>query len=173
MTLALLPGSFDPVTHGHLQVVRQAALLFSHVRVVVAVHPTKAPWFSLDERVALFADAVAHMPQVSVDGTTALIPDYAREVGARVVVRGVRGAADAEAEQRLACLYREANPALSVVLLPADNVVKEVSSTELKATMMRGDDVTGLCPPHVAAALAARWAKRQLQREEGAHVDAQ
>ncbi len=92
MSIAVYPGSFDPVTLGHLSVIRQAARLYPHVVVLVAINPEKRGLFSIEERVLLVRDSVKRFPNVSVDATEGLVVDYAREIGATVLVRGLRGA---------------------------------------------------------------------------------
>src|SRR5687767_10019493 len=98
MTIAVYAGTFDPPTEGHVTVVRQAARLFAHVRVLIAVHPSKKPLFEIDERVAMLREVLGDMPTVSVGATTGLVVDHARHIGATHLVRGLRDAADASWE---------------------------------------------------------------------------
>ncbi|GEL72949.1 MULTISPECIES: pantetheine-phosphate adenylyltransferase [Myxococcus] len=156
MTIAVYAGSFDPVTAGHMSVVRQAARLFGHVVVVVAVNPDKQSLLSADERVALLREAVAHHPNVTVARTQGLIVDFARDIGASVLLRGVRGATDAQFETTLAQNNRALAPELSTLFLPAEAHLAEVSSSGLKARVARGEDVSAFCPPAVAAKLRER-----------------
>ncbi|NVJ07291.1 pantetheine-phosphate adenylyltransferase [Myxococcus sp. AM001] len=156
MTIAVYAGSFDPVTAGHMSVVRQAARLFGHVVVVVAVNPDKESLLSADERVALLREAVAHHPNVTVARTQGLIVDFARDIGASVLLRGVRGATDAQFETTLAQNNRALAPELSTLFLPAEADLAEVSSSGLKERVARGEDVSAFCPPAVAAKLRER-----------------
>ncbi|WP_375757652.1 pantetheine-phosphate adenylyltransferase [Corallococcus exercitus] len=156
MTIALYAGSFDPVTAGHLSVVRQAARLFSHVVVVVAVNPNKRTLLTAEERMALIREAVARHPNVSVTFTEGLIVELAREIGASVLLRGVRGATDAQFETELAQMNRALAPELSTLFLPAEAHLAEVSSSALKERLTRGEDVSAYCPPAVAAKLRER-----------------
>lgn len=156
MTIALYAGSFDPVTAGHLSVIRQAARLFGHVVVVVAVNPAKQYLLSAEERVALVREAVALHPNVTVASTDGLIVDYARNIGASVLLRGVRGATDAQFETELAQTNRALAPELSTLFLPAEAHLAEVSSSGLKERLARGEDVSAFCPPAVAAKLRER-----------------
>ena len=97
MTIAVYAGSFDPITAGHESIVRQAARIFSHVRVLVAVNPSKDVLFETDERVEMIAQTFRRMPQVSVDSTDGLVVEYARDMGASYLIRGVRGATESGA----------------------------------------------------------------------------
>jgi len=158
MTIALYPGTFDPITSGHLSVVKEAVRLFAHVRVLIAVHPTKEPLFSLEERISLAREAVGPMPTVSVDGTDGMVVDYARAIGATVLVRGLRGAADAAYETRMAQTNRELAGEVLTVMLPAEPALSMVSSSELKRRAAAGEPIDEFCPPVVARRLVARLA---------------
>lgn len=159
MSIAVYAGTFDPITTGHLSVVMQAVRLFSHVRVLVAVHPDEEPLFDLGERVALARDAVGPVPTVSVDGTTGLVVDYARRIGATVLVRGLRGAADAADETDLAQQNHELAPEIATVMLPAEPELSMVSSSELEARAERGEPTERYAPDVVAERLRARVAE--------------
>lgn len=159
MTIAVYAGTFDPITLGHLSVVREAVRLFAHVRVLVAVHPDKTPLFDLEERIGIAREAVGPMPTVSVDGTTGLVVEYARAIGATVLVRGLRGAADAAYETGLAQQNREVAPEIATVMLPSEPRFSVVSSSEVKARAERGEDITAFAPPVVVAHLAARFGR--------------
>jgi len=156
MTIAIYAGTFDPITTGHLSVVKEGVRLFAHVRLLIAVHPDKEPLFSLEERVALAREAVGPMPTVSVDGTSGYVVEYARAIGATVLVRGLRGAADAAYETELAQQNRSLAPEITTVMLPAEPSLSMVSSSELKERAARGEDIGAYAPPVVAARLAER-----------------
>ncbi|AKQ64642.1 Phosphopantetheine adenylyltransferase [Myxococcus hansupus] len=158
MTIAVYAGSFDPVTAGHMSVIRQAARLFSHVVVVVARNPDKQTLLTAEERMALIREAVTHHPNVTVAFARGLIVDFARDIGASVLLRGVRGAMDAQFETTLAQNNRALAPELSTLFLPAEAHLAEVSSSGLKARVARGEDVSAFCPPAVAAKLQERLA---------------
>lgn len=156
MPIALYAGSFDPPTEGHLSVVRAAAAMFERLVAVVAVNPEKQPLFSGEERVSLLQQCVADLPHVSVAFTTGYVVHLARLHGATVLVRGVRGAVDAEVETKLAQLNASLAPEIQTVFVPAEARFHEVSSSRLKAMARAGESLAGLCPPHVEAALKAR-----------------
>ncbi len=160
MTIAIYAGTFDPITYGHLSVIHEAVKLFAHVRVLVAVHPTKEPMFSLEERVALAHELVGPMPTVTVDGTDGYVVRYAQRVGATVLVRGLRGAADAAYETDLAQQNRELAPQIMTVMLASDPRLSGVSSSELKRRAEAGEPIEDFAPPNVAAALTARMPAR-------------
>ena len=163
MTIAVYAGSFDPVTAGHLSVVRQAARLFGHVVVVVAINPDKRTLFTVAERMELLREVVALHPNVSVASTEGLIVDYARAIGASVLLRGVRGATDAQFETTLAQANRALAPDLATLFLPAESHLAEVSSSRLKEKLARGEDVSDFCPPAVAAKLRSRLSPPSLR----------
>ncbi len=156
MTIAVYAGTFDPLTQGHVSVIRQAARLFSHVRVLVAAHPSKTPLFSAEERVAMIREALSFMPTVSAEWTAELVIEHARAIGATHLVRGLRDAADAAWETELARQNSVLAPELSSVMLPAEPHLAQVSSSELKARAARGEDVEPWCPRGVRAHLLAR-----------------
>jgi len=156
MTIAVYAGSFDPITAGHESIVRQAARIFSHVRVLVAVNPNKDVLFETDERVKMIGETFRRMPQVSVDATDGLVVEYARDMGASYLIRGVRGATDAEYETGLAQANREIAPEVTTIMLPAEPSLSELSSSGLKERVRSGQDVKDLCAPAVAQALERR-----------------
>ena len=158
--IAVYAGTFDPMTAGHLSVVRLAARLFAHVRVLVAVNPDKRTVFSEGERVDLARELTLLMPNVSVASTRGLVVDHARGIGASYLVRGLRDAGDAGFETELARLNRKLAPDLTTLILPAEPDLESVSSSVLKARVLAGQSVTDLCPPHVADELG-----RRLRRE--------
>ena len=159
MNIAIYAGSFDPITAGHLGIIRRAARLFDHLRVLVAVNPDKAGLFDLDERLALVRAVIAPFPHVSADATEGYVVEYARSIGAACLVRGVRGADDADAETRLARLNEALAPELPTLLLPAESARVGISSSDLKARARAGESLDGWCPPPVAARLRARLAE--------------
>lgn len=156
MTIAIYAGTFDPITTGHLSVIREAARLFAHVRVLVAVHPTKEPMFELRERIDMAHEIVGPMPTVTVDGTEGYVVEYARTIGATALVRGLRGAADAAYETELAKENRELAPEIMTVMLAADPALSTVSSSELKRRAQAGEPIDAYCTPRVAEALHAK-----------------
>jgi pantetheine-phosphate adenylyltransferase len=152
---AIYAGTYDPVTHGHLSVVARAVALFDRLWVVVAKNPHKQPLFSLAERVELLRESTRGWPSCQVVSTDGYVVELARELGARYLVRGVRGATDIDAELSLARLNQALAPELETVFVPAHAELSEVSSSRLKELARHGADVTRYCPPSVAVRLQA------------------
>lgn len=163
MRRCVCPGSFDPVTHGHLDVITRAAALFDEVVVAVLTNPAKRSAFSPDERVRLLEEALAAATSTRDAPTTVrveavaggLLVDHARRVGAVAVVKGVRSGADVEHEMPMALMNRHLS-GLETVLLPADPRWAHVSSSLVKEVAGLGGDVSELVPDGVLAALASR-----------------
>jgi pantetheine-phosphate adenylyltransferase len=152
--LAIYPGSFDPVTNGHLDVAQRAAGLFDNV--IVAVYdgaPKRGALFSTEERVALAAQAVATEPRITVQAYTGLTHEFARRVGARVLVRGLRIGGDFENELQLAHMYRKLAPEIEVVCLMTSASFSFISSSLIREVAGLGGDIGEFVPPPVAHAL--------------------
>lgn len=150
-------GSFDPITNGHLNIIRRAAHLFGAVRVVILTSPYKKPLFSVEERLDLIRQASTGMAGVTVDSYGGLVVDYMHRQGLSVLLRGVRGAADAEAEAAYAYANSLLNPALEVVWLPADNALRFVSSSAVRECFSYGKELPGAVPDCVACALRSKF----------------
>ena len=157
MATALYPGSFDPVTVGHVDVVNRAAGIFDRVIVAVYGMPAKAMLFDSDERVALFQNAVAHLPNVEVTKFDGLVVRYAKEVGADVIVRGLRSGSDFEYEFDMAFMNRRLEPEMDMVFFMASQGYMFISSSLLKEVARLGGDITSMVPPHVAEAVNAKF----------------
>lgn len=155
---AMYPGTFDPVTNGHLNLVRRAARLFDHVVVAVAASPNKTPMFSLEERIGMARAALADAGNISVDGYNGLTVDYVRQHGLRVIIRGLRAVSDFEFEFQLATMNRHLQPEVeSVFLTPAEEYTF-VSSTFVREIGILGGDIRPFVPEIVAEALARKRA---------------
>jgi pantetheine-phosphate adenylyltransferase len=170
MRIAIYAGTFDPITHGHLSVVDRGAKLFDRLWIVVAVNPTKSPIFSGEERVQMIREVTARWPNVQTAITSGYVVDFARECGATYMIRGVRGATDAEAELALANLNHELAPEIETVFVPAHPRLSVVSSSRLKELVRLGEDVSPYCPGSVARRLTSRISLDPAQNEETAHV---
>ena len=154
---SLFPGSFDPVTLGHVDLITRAQVLFGEVTVLVAAEASKEPLFSVDERVELLRTTLAHLTGITISATRGLLVDAAREADAQVVVRGLRGGADLDYETQMAHTNRSLLPALDTVFLLAAPEVSFISSTLVRQIASLGGDVSALVPPAVAAALVQRY----------------
>ncbi len=157
MPVAIYPGTFDPITHGHIDVIRRAASLFDAIVVGVAGSSTKTPVFSLEERTAMARESLAGIPGVRVEPFTGLLVDFAHAVGARVVVRGLRAVSDFEYEMQLASINRRLDASLETVFLtPAENY-SFLASTLVREIARLGGDASPFVPPNVVAALKAKF----------------
>lgn len=154
--IALYPGSFDPPTRGHEDLIRRAAALADRLVVAVVVNPNKQPMFSAAERTALLAAMVADVPNVTVGHFEGLVVDYARSTGATILVRGVRSVADFDSEQQMAQMNRHLHPGLDTVFLSPAPGLGHISSTLVREIARLGGSVDGLVPSAVARALGAK-----------------
>jgi pantetheine-phosphate adenylyltransferase, bacterial len=152
---ALCPGTFDPVTNGHLDIIGRAAMLFDTVIVGVLENPSKAPMLSLEERVALLEAAVRDLPNVRVSSFRGLLVDYARGQGAAAIVKGLRAVSDYEYEIQMAQMNQRIG-AVETLFMPTNPKWSFLSSSLVKDVVSFGGDVEGLVPEHVRAALVAR-----------------
>lgn len=158
MTIVVCPGSYDPVTLGHLDVLRRASLLADEVVAAVATNAAKRPLLPLDERVRLLTDAVAGLPRVRVAPVPGLLVDFCRDIGATLVLKGLRGGADYDAELPMAWMNRHLT-GVETVFLPADRSVVHIASSLVKDVARHGGPIEDLVPPGVAAAVRARLAQ--------------
>ena len=150
MKIAVYPGSFDPVTLGHMDVVRRAALLFDEVYVCVVPNGEKrSPMFSDEEKLEMLRRAAADIPNVHADLWGGLVTDYAAEKGACVLVRGVRNGSDFDAEYQLSQIYNELRPGLDTVFLPASPEYSWISSTFAREMIKYHQDLTKYVPTSV------------------------
>jgi pantetheine-phosphate adenylyltransferase len=161
MTIAVYPGTFDPITNGHLDILERALKLFDHVIVTLAVNQRKAPLFTTDERIAFIRDALpqhaARLDFASFDG---LLVEFCRTRGATTIVRGLRALADFEYEFQFAHMNRRLAPGVDTVFFMTDERNHYVSSSLVKEVASLGGDVTGLVPAAVVTALAAKYSRK-------------
>lgn len=152
-TKAIYPGTFDPLTNGHADLVVRAARLFDEVILAVAANPSKQPLFSLAERVALAELAFVDYPNVRVLGFSGLLAQFAKDQQAQILLRGVRAVADFEYEFQLASMNRQLNPDLDSLFMTPSEKNTFISSTLVKEVAKHGGDVSRFVPAHVEAAL--------------------
>ena len=157
MVTALYPGSFDPVTMGHLDVARRAARLFDRLIIAVYDTPSKSLLFNTEERVGLMRDAVSDMGNVEVRPFTGLVVQTAREAGAATIIRGLRSGPDFEYECQMFFMNRRLEPDVDMVSLMSDQSHTFISSSLLKEVAQLGGDISGMVPPNVAGALAEKF----------------
>lgn len=173
MTIVVCPGSYDPVTAGHLDVIQRCAHLFDEVHVLVAVNSAKTPMFSAVQRVNIIREALQHaaetkraqgdeqgaqlLERIVVDSTCGLITDYCTRVGACVIVKGLRQNGDYEAELGMALVNRKLAD-IETMFLPADPVLEHISSSIVKDVARHGGDITGMVPDNVIPLLQTKFA---------------
>jgi pantetheine-phosphate adenylyltransferase len=156
MTTAIYPGTFDPITNGHSDLIQRAARIFDRVIVAIAANPKKAPLFTLEERVALTRGAIGALDNVEVCGFDSLLADFAAERGARVILRGLRAVSDFEYEFQLAGMNRRLAPAVETMFLTPAETYTFLSSSLVKEVAELGGDVSAFVDSKVMAALNNR-----------------
>lgn len=149
----IYPGTFDPITLGHLDVITRALRLFDELIIAVAANPTKKPMFTLEERVQLVQQSTSHLSGVQVIGFTGLLADLAKEYQANGLLRGVRGTTDFDYEFQLAAINRRLNPGLETVFLTPTEEWSALSSTIVREVAVHGGDISGFVSPSVHQAL--------------------
>jgi pantetheine-phosphate adenylyltransferase len=156
MTTAIYPGTFDPITYGHIDLVKRAAPLFDKVIVAIAINPGKQPVFSLEERVALAKETLQGLDNIEVRGFEGLLVNEAINMGANVIIRGLRAVSDFEYELQLATMNRRMQSKVETLFLtPAENL-SFVSSSLVKEIAVLGGDVSEFVAPCVQTALKAK-----------------
>ena len=161
---ALYPGTFDPLTNGHLDVIRQGAALFDRVVVAIGVHPGKAPWLSFEERAAVIHAACSALSDACVIEVTqfdGLVVDAARAQDACAILRGLRDATDFDYEMQMAGMNGTLAPAIQTVFLPAASGLRHVSGTLVRQIAALGGDITPFAPADSIAALERAIARRK------------
>lgn len=158
---AIYPGTFDPITNGHADLIQRASNMFSEVIVAIASNPSKQPLFSLEERVSLITQVCHKLDNVTVTGFTGLLADFAKHNGADILIRGLRAVSDFEYEFQLANMNRRLNPDLESVFLTPSEENSFISSTLVKEVALHKGNVSQFCHPIVNEALKERLAAKQ------------
>ena len=156
---ALYPGTFDPPTNGHVDLIQRGAKLFDHLVVAVLNNPGKNPFFTVEERVEMLRESITGLSNVSVATFDGLMVDFARQQGASAVLRGIRAISDYEYEFQMALMNRRLAPEIETVFLQPAGRYSFVSSRMLKEVFSFGGEVTGLVPPNVLKRLRSRFGK--------------
>jgi pantetheine-phosphate adenylyltransferase len=163
---AVCPGSFDPVTHGHLDIVQRAASLFDEVVVAVGVNPSKRRLFTADERLDMLRRAVGHLPNVTVEGFTGLLTTFCAERDIQAIVKGLRAVSDFDYELQMAQMNASLTD-VETVFVPTSPEWSFLASSLVKEVAMFGGDVSGLLPPDVLIQLTERLAERAAADQDG------
>ncbi len=164
MVVAIYPGSFDPLTNGHVDIIHRGAKLFDRIVVGVLINLEKAPLFTVPERVTIAREVFRDLPNVEVDTFDGLLVDYARRKGARVIVRGLRAISDFEYEMQMALMNRRLNPEIETVFMMPAEPYTYVSSRLVKEIVALGGSVHGLVPDIVEAHLRDKKLARETLR---------
>jgi pantetheine-phosphate adenylyltransferase len=159
MTTALYPGSFDPPTNGHVDVVERACRHFERVIIAVVTNPNKRPLFDAEERVKLLETTLAHLGNVEIVQHDGLTVDLAREVGAGVIVKGLRAVSDLESELQMAQMNATLLPDADTFFVATNPKWSFISSTLIREVARLGGSVSGMVPPEVGEALKSKFAK--------------
>ncbi len=167
MKIAIYPGSFDPVTSGHLNIIRRAATIFDRLIVCVMVNAGKNPMFTLDERVDLIRRVTADLSNVEVDGSSELLAEYAKRRGSCVIIKGLRAVSDFENEFQMALINHKINPDLDTMFLTADNQYMYLSSSTVKELGTYGVDLSDFLPAEIIPDFQERIESRKQTTQGG------
>jgi pantetheine-phosphate adenylyltransferase len=156
-TLAVYPGSFDPLTNGHVDIIERGARIFDEIVVAIAVNAEKAPLFGMDERLEIAREVFRKLPNVKVDTFDGLLVDYVVAKGGQAVIRGLRAVSDFEFEFQLALMNRKLNERIETIFMMPKDTYTFLSSRIIKEIARLGGDVSAFVAPHVREALAAKF----------------
>jgi pantetheine-phosphate adenylyltransferase len=157
MVVAVYPGTFDPLTYGHMDIIERAAALFGKLIVGIYENPTKQPLFPLEQRVELVKEAVTGLSNVHVRAFKGLTVDFIRRIGGRVMIRGLRANSDFEREFEMALMNRKLAPDIELLCLMTSSQYQFLSSSLIKEVAKLGGCLEGMVPDHVAAALKEKF----------------
>jgi pantetheine-phosphate adenylyltransferase len=146
MNVAIVPGSFDPVTNGHLDIIKRTSSLFDVVYVSILSNSSKNPWFSVEERINLIQRITKDLPNVKVEGFTGLLVDYAREKNAKFIVKGLRAVSDFEYEFQMSLTNKQLAPEIETFFITTNSKYAYLSSSIVKEVARYGGDVTQMVP---------------------------
>ena len=157
--VAIYPGSFDPITNGHLDLIQRGSRLFDRLIVSILRNETKEPLFSVEERIEMLLEVVHVYPNVEVDSFHGLLVDYATRHSATVLLRGIRAISDYEYELQMALMNRRLRPEIETVFMMSNEAYSFISSRMVKEVFSLGGNISGLVPPPVEARMRGRFSK--------------
>jgi pantetheine-phosphate adenylyltransferase len=160
---AIYPGSFDPPTNGHCDIIRRAARLFDHLIVAVAINPTKTAFFSVDERMEMLREVVRDYENIEIDNFEGLLVDYAEKVGAVAIIRGLRALSDFEYEFELALMNRHLNSAVDTIFMMTDEHYSFIRSSLVREVARLGGDISDKVPAVVERHLRSKFSPDSQQ----------
>ena len=164
--IAIYPGSFDPITNGHLDLIQRGSRMFDKLIVSILRNDSKQPLFSVEERMEMLREVVHVYPNVEVDSFGGLLVDYAAQHGATVLLRGIRAISDYEYELQMALMNRRLQPGIETVFMMANEAYSFISSRLVKEVFGLGGEITGLVPPTVEERLGRRMANGKRKKAE-------
>ncbi|WP_414052776.1 pantetheine-phosphate adenylyltransferase [Macrococcus animalis] len=163
-TIAVVPGSFDPITKGHLDIIKRSCGLFDEVHVSVLNNSKKTGFFSIEERLTLIEEAVKDLPNVKVDYFSGLLVDFCERIGAKQIVRGLRAVSDFEYEMQLTSMNKKLNDDIETLYMMTNNQYSFISSSMVKEVAKYGGDVSSIVSKNVELALKEKF--KELEQEE-------
>ncbi|MCC6038078.1 MULTISPECIES: pantetheine-phosphate adenylyltransferase [Fervidibacter] len=161
MIRAVYPGTFDPVTNGHLDVIERAAKIFDELIVAVTTNPAKTPWFTLEERVEMLKECCSHLPNVTVEAFDGLLVNFVRQKGAKVIIKGLRAVTDFDYEFQMAAINRKLAPEIETLFLMTSLPYAYLSSSAVKEVASLNGCLKDLVPDNVAERLRKKVAERR------------
>lgn len=166
MRIALCPGSYDPVSWGHINIISRSASLFDKIIVLVMINPAKKTAFTVEERVEMLRQVTADLPNVEVDSYEGLVAEYARNVGASALVKGLRAVTDFEYEFQMALINKKMNPDLETMFMTTDMKFMYLSSSAVREIASFGGDISEFVPAEIEQKVLNRLAKIKKQNDE-------
>ncbi|MCX7642858.1 MAG: pantetheine-phosphate adenylyltransferase [Armatimonadetes bacterium] len=161
MIRAVYPGTFDPVTNGHLDVIERASKIFDELIVAVTTNPAKTPWFTLEERVEMLKECCSHLPNVTVEAFDGLLVNFVRQKGAKVIIKGLRAVTDFDYEFQMAAINRKLAPEIETLFLMTSLPYAYLSSSAVKEVASLNGCLRDLVPDNVAERLRRKAAERR------------
>ncbi|TCS79234.1 pantetheine-phosphate adenylyltransferase [Tepidibacillus fermentans] len=162
MIHAVYPGSFDPITYGHLDIIQRGVKIFDKVTVAVLINPSKNPLFTVEERMELIRQATKHIPQVEIDSFNGLLIDYMKKKNANTIIKGLRAVSDFEYELQMASINRKLDPTIETFFMMTNNKYSFLSSSIVKEVARHHGQVNDLVPACVEEALRKKFAGHKV-----------
>ncbi|KXH79880.1 pantetheine-phosphate adenylyltransferase [Sporosarcina sp. HYO08] len=158
--IVVVPGTFDPLTNGHLDIIKRASKIFGDVRVAVMINSSKNPLFTVEERVALIEEVTSQFENVKVESSSGLLVDYAKKIDASAIVRGLRAVSDFEYEMQITSMNRVLDEEIETFFIMTNNQYSFLSSSIVKEVAKYGGEISSLVPKVVEDALIAKFNKK-------------
>ncbi len=155
--IAVVPGSFDPITNGHIDIIERSAKIFHEVQIVVLNNTSKTPFFTIEERVEMIRESIKHLPNVKIDSYLGLLIDYVRSQNAHVIIRGLRAVSDFEYEMQITSMNRVLDDSIETFFIMTKNKYSFLSSSIVKEVAKYHGSVSALVPEHVETALKKKF----------------